>query len=240
MKHILSFLLLFFVINTCAGQWGRYKKVRGDGNIQTQERRGEDFSDIKACCSMQVMVTKGNTYSISVETDANLQEYILTEVSGDRLVIKKADRVNLDPSEKIKVYVTTPSLTALKSSSSSSLICSGSFEGRDLELDVSSSGKIVVDFTGESVDIESSSSGKIELTGKAERLRFDGSSSSRVDAGKFVVNRVNAEASSSSRLIVDVKDELDADVSSSGKVFYKGNPDKLYTDASSGGKVAKY
>lgn len=225
--------------NGLNAQWGNYRKIKGDGNIQTQSRKGSGFTGIKACCSMKVIVAQGETYSIEVETDANLQEYVLTQVGGGTLTIKKADKVSLNPTQRTTIYVTTPEVDRLKSSSSSDIICQGGFTGRDLELDVSSSGNIEVEWSGEEVDIESSSSGKITLTGKANRLRFDGSSSSKVDARDFRAVDVDAEASSSARLTVNVSGTLDADVSSSGKVFYSGDPRRVNTDTSSGGKVSQ-
>lgn len=239
MRQLLLILICFSFVLPCSAQWGRYQRIKGNGDITKEERRGDDFSGVTACCSMEVFVTKGDTYSITVEADANLMEYIITEIEGDVLVIKIADKTNLDPSRRIRVYVTTPVVDYLKSSSSSDLICKGAFEGDDLKLKVSSSGYIGVDFTGRYVEARSSSSGKIDLRGAAESLNWKGSSSSRINAVDFSVKEATASGSSSARLKIRVSERLDAKVSSSARVEYLGEPEKLFSNASSGGKVRK-
>lgn len=237
---LITLLALFFASGPLAAQWGRQKKVQGNGNIEKQERNlGNDFTAVKSCCSMIVLITKGDQHSVTVETDENLLEYIETEVAGDRLTIRRKDGFDLESSQRIKVYVTMPKIAGLYASSSSDLLVTGNFTGDKLDLDVSSSAEIEVNFTGSRVEVDGSSSGRIRLTGAADRMTVDLSSSSRVEAENFTTKQLKAEASSSGKLSVKVTEEIDADVSSSGQVNYSGTPTKVYSDASSGGKVRK-
>ncbi|PHI20820.1 hypothetical protein CEQ90_05510 [Lewinellaceae bacterium SD302] len=240
MKNVLIiFALTLFTTTSCVAQWGNWKAIKGDGNIVTKDRDVSDFDEVKASASIAVYVTKGNKFSVQVETDENLQEHIRTEVSGDRLNVGVMDKSNINPSKRVKVYVTMPEIVALQSSSSSKLICKSAFTGKDLDLDVSSSGYIEVEFSGKYVETQGSSSGKIDLKGSADKFRFRGSSSSVVDAKEFVAKSVKARGSSSSRLYIQVTDEIDSDLSSSARVEYSGDPDRVYSDLSSGGKVRK-
>ena len=61
------------------------------------------------------------------------------------------------------------------------------------------------------------------------------------DYGAFDLESEEAriDVSSAGDARVFVTKEIDADASSGGSVFYRGNPDKVYIDASSGGKVRK-
>lgn len=236
------FLLLFvFLLPTSVdAQWGSWKEKKGSGDIEKQERSVDgNFTEVKSCCSMEVRIRKGSSRSVTVETDDNLLEYIITEVSGDRLRIRTERNVNLRPSKRVKVYITMPTITGLDASSSSDLIVEDAFRGDELDLDVSSSAEIKVNFTGSRVDVDGSSSGKIELRGSADRASVDISSSCRVNAADFMAKEARVEASSSGRIEIGVSDEIRADVSSSGRVNYRGTPNKVITDASSGGKVSK-
>ena len=236
--RITSFLIIcLFMSTSLAAQWGR--QIKGNGNIETENRDVRPFTEIKSCCSMEVFVTKGNDHSARVEADENILEYVVLESRGDRLLVRTRDKVNLRPSQRIRVYLTTKEITGLYASSSSDLIVKSPFSGDELEIDCSSSADLEVDFTGREVDVESSSSSSIILKGKVDRAKFDSSSSSRIDGRNFTAGRVDAQASSSSRISVNVNQSLDADVSSSGRIEYRGNPDKINTDTSSGGKVRK-
>ncbi|MEM9836800.1 MAG: head GIN domain-containing protein [Bacteroidota bacterium] len=237
---IIAILALVFLTTSLSAQWGWKNRVKGSGDIETQERSVESrFTEVKSCCSMEVMITKGNERSVSIEADDNILEYIETDFNGSRLTIRTSRGANIEPSQRVKVSITMPTIEGLYASSSSDLIAKGAFSGDELELDVSSSGEIMVDFTGSEVDIEGSSSGRIKLRGRADVVKADLSSSSKIDATDFTAKRLKAEASSSGRISIEVTDEIDADVSSSGKVYYSGNPSKVFSDASSGGKVKK-
>lgn len=237
---LITLLTLFLAAGPLSAQWGRQKKIQGSGNIEKQERNlSENFTAVKTCCSMVVMVTKADKFSVVVEADDNLLQYIETEVFNGRLTIRREKNINFESGKRVKVYVTMPEIDGLYASSSSDLIVSGNFKGDELDIDASSSAEIEVNFTGTRVNVESSSSSRIRLAGSADRLDADMSSSSRVAAEKFTTKRLKAEASSSGRITIAVTEEVDADVSSSGQVNYSGSPQKVFSDASSGGKVRK-
>jgi len=235
---IISFLLVFSA-SSLSAQWGKWKKIKGSGNIVSKDWNVDDFTEVKSCCSMKFIVSKGSNHSVRIETDDNLQEYLEAVVSGRRLSVKTTQNINMEPSQKVKVYVTMPELEGLYASSSSKLMVKDPFEGDELEIDVSSSADITVDFTANRVDISGSSSGEVELKGSAKRTKVKVSSSCKVDASDFKSEEVDARASSSGKVSIRVQDRLDADVSSGAKVEYRGNPERVYTDASSGGKVRK-
>lgn len=236
---LLMIVLTIFAASNCHGQWGRMTRVKGSGKIETDSRNLGYFEAIKASQSIAVYVTKGEQDEIRIEADDNLLEYVVTEIESNRLRIAMKEGVNTEPSTRVKVFVSTPKLTGLKSSSSSKVYCEGKFSGDDLKLDVSSSGFIEMHFSGNSVAVKGSSSGKVKLAGSSDHFQFKGSSSTRIDAREFVAKRVKARGSSSARLAIEVTEELDADLSSSARVEYKGNPDKVLSDVSSGGKVRK-
>lgn len=229
--------MLFLTLGTLDAQWGR--EIKGSGNVVTQDREINNFTEIKSCCSMKVIATKGASCSVKVEVDDNLQQYIETQVNGDRLVIKRTGNKNIDPTGRVTVYVTLPELSGLYASSSSDLIVKSPFSGDRLDVDVSSSAEIEVEFTGNRVNVEGSSSGTVRLSGRADRTDVDVSSSARINGQEFTSKELDAEASSSGKVRMKVTNEVDADVSSGGKVEYSGNPSKVHSDESSGGKVRK-
>jgi hypothetical protein len=237
---LITLLTLFLAAGPLSAQWGRQKKVNGSGNIEKQERKlDENFTAVKSCCSMMVMIKKGSQFSVIVETDDNLLKYIETEVSNGRLSIRRESNINIESSKRVKVYVTMPEIDGLYASSSSDLLVTGDFKGDELDIDVSSSAEVEVNFTGAKVTVEGSSSGRVRLAGSADRLVAALSSSSRVEAQKFTTKHLKAKASSSGKISVGVTEEIEANVSSSGQVNYSGSPQKVFSDASSSGKVRK-
>lgn len=244
MRPVLAFVLLFaatslFAQREYSNSWGRIfsSKVKGNGELVKQDRDIDDFTGVQACCSLTVELRQGSSYSVEVEAESNLQEYIKTERRGSTLEIGFERNTNIKTTEPITVYVTLPELEYVGASSSAKLMGKTDFRGDDLELDVSSSGSITLDFSGEEVEAEASSGGKIELTGTVSFVDCDASSGSRISAGDCKARRARADVSSGAGITVHATEEVNADASSGGSVRYLGNPGAVDADTSSGGSV---
>jgi hypothetical protein len=111
---------------------------------------------------------------------------------------------------------------------------------RDFDSKVSGSGKVMVDLTGASVaEVGISGSGKIIAKGNAKEIRAQVSGSGEVLAADLQVERCEIRISGSGDIEVNVKNELDATISGSGSVSYRGNPEHVNSHASGSGKVRK-
>jgi hypothetical protein len=86
-KQILSIVLLLLISGTTFSQI----KIKGDKNIVTRERTVPFFDRIEIIDDIEVYMGYSATPSVAVETDSNVQEYILTEVSNGVLSIKIDD-----------------------------------------------------------------------------------------------------------------------------------------------------
>lgn len=242
MKYSFTLLLvcLMFGLNAQSNwNWGNKEKVKGNGDVATEERDVRSFDGIKVCCSLTVEVAQGNNQSVRVEAESNLLPYIKTEVMGGRLEIGFKDKVNIKSNEKIKVYVTVAELDYIGASSSSKVLSKTAFSGDELELDASSAAFIGFEFSGDRVRADASSGSKIELSGRGTRIRAGASSGAKVRAGDFAAARANANASSGGGITVNVSEELDANASSGGGVRYQGSPRSVDANKSSGGTVRK-
>lgn len=224
-----------------AAQWGKWsnKEIKGNGQIEKESRQPGNFEGIQTCCSMEVYVRKGSSYEVQIEADENLLEHIRTEVNQGQLLIRPKEGASLQPSQRIKVYLSMPDLLSLEASSSSRVLIEDTFPSSSLQLEVSSSAAVELPFEGEDLRIEGSSSGKIKLSGEAQQTRIEVSSSCRVDAEAFVTRQLRMEGSSSGRVAIGVAEELRAELSSSARLSYTGQPTKVITDTNSGAKVIK-
>jgi hypothetical protein len=114
----------------------------------------------------------------------------------------------------------------------------GHFES--FESDVSGAGKVILVATiDNTADFGISGSGKIEARGQAGEVKTNISGSGRVLAADLETNRCEVRISGSGSVEINVKDELNANISGSGSVAYKGNPRKVNSHSSGSGKVRK-
>lgn len=106
--------------------------------------------------------------------------------------------------------------------------------------DVSGSGKVIMTMTiAEDADFGISGSGKIEATGTASTVKTSISGSGKVMAANLETNRCEVRISGSGDVQINVKDEIDAVISGSGSVSYRGNPSKVNSHSSGSGSVRK-
>jgi hypothetical protein len=87
------------------------------------------------------------------------------------------------------------------------------------------------------LDVKVSSSSTVRLSGKAKYQDIAISSSGDLLAFNLDGEDADVRVSSSGKAEINIHGKLDAKASSSGKVIYKGNPEKVFVDTSSSGRV---
>jgi len=106
--------------------------------------------------------------------------------------------------------------------------------------DVSGSGKVVLTATvKDKANFGISGSGRIDASGSAREVKAALSGSGRVNAENMEVDNCEIRISGSGDVSIHVNKELDANISGSGSVSYKGNPNHVNSNASGSGKVRK-
>jgi hypothetical protein len=106
--------------------------------------------------------------------------------------------------------------------------------------DVSGSGR--VNLSGKIADTANfgiSGSGKIYASGSADVVKTDISGSGKVLASDLQANRCEVRISGSGDVEINVQEELNANISGSGSVRYKGNPNHVNANSAGSGKVRK-
>jgi autotransporter translocation and assembly factor TamB len=111
---------------------------------------------------------------------------------------------------------------------------------RNFNSDVSGSGKVIMamNIDGDA-DLGISGSGKIEASGRADKVKTSISGSGKVLAANLEANSCNVRISGSGDVQINVKNEIDAVISGSGSVSYRGNPSKVNSHASGSGSLRK-
>lgn len=111
---------------------------------------------------------------------------------------------------------------------------------KSVKADVSGSGRVSVSGTiSGKADFEISGSGKVEASGSADSMSAEISGSGKVLGANLVTNTAKIDIAGSGDVEITVNKELDADITGSGTVRYKGDPARVNSDASGSGSVKK-
>ena len=199
------------------------------------------FSQISVSQGISVSIKKGSDLKAVVDVSgSNIDlEEVITEVFGDRLSVrfeKNMRRVN----GKVTVVVTYQSLSEIDISSAGRLTSLDLLTTENLEIDVSSAGKVNLQISTEVLDVDVSSAGKVVLRGNAAEQVIDVSSAGDYDAHDLISEIVDIDVSSAGSVILKVNNELKANASSAGSIKYRGEPLKVNVHSSSGGSIKKY
>ena len=234
--RVLIALTLALVASSCAFDANFGNGERGNGEITTDTRAiSEDFTVVSAAEGIDVYVTQGKEFTISVEADENIIDLIRTDIHNGKLSIHAEN--NIGRATK-KVYVTLPEITGLESSSGADLVSENTLEVDKINLNASSGSDIKVDILADEIHADSSSGADIKISGKTNLLNADSSSGSDINAMSLASKICHADASSGSDISVTVSDELIAEASSGADIRYSGDP-SVQKNKSRSGSVRK-
>jgi hypothetical protein len=192
---------------------------------ETRNVRG--FNKIGFGISGDLFIRIGPEYKVVLEGDRDDIEDVVTDVSGDRLNIRKENWRFSFRNEKVTVYVTMPELEGLGVSGSGKAEIMDDLEADRLSLGVSGSGKLIT--AGLSVDdFECGISGSGDVILGSSGSIDDGEisiSGSGGFAGEGIeIDHLEVRISGSGNCRCKAGDSIDAHVSGSGNVTYLGSP----------------
>ena len=240
MKKLITLTLALSMVAVTNAQWG--KRVRGNGNIVTIERSVGEYDAVALAGWFDLELVAGQEGEITLKGESNLLEHIKTEVKNGKLVVKQERGVNLRPSNwnsGITVTVPIEDISSVSLSGSGDVVSRTTIKADDFHAGMSGSGDVSLTIDAQSVNASLSGSGDINLEGKTTDLSVQVSGSGDVRAYDLEAEFVTAQVSGSADIKVTANQSLDARVSGSGDISYRGNPKKINSKSSGSGDISK-
>lgn len=209
--------------------------VYGEGPIIKKDVDTEYFTGIRVSSEIDVFLRQDEKLDVVVEADENLHEYIHLEVRNGILTIHA--EVNIRQAKSKKVYISLPELREIQIASAGDVEGQGKFICHQLDISVSSASDLSLDVEADEIRVLLSSAGDIQLSGKADLLEAHLSSAGDLDALRLEVKKADVAVSGLGSAKIFVTGELNARSSSSGNIYYLGNPEIKKIHVSSADKV---
>ena len=207
-------------------------------SVKTETRNVTGFTKVSFGVPGNLYISIGQNYKVVLEGDKDFLDEIETEVSGGRLVIKK-ENWNRNYNKKVIVNITMPSVEGLSVSGSGQAEIMDAVKTEDLDLDVSGSGKLIVnEIIAENLECGISGSGDVIIkgTGSIDDAEISISGSGSYSGDNLQLNSAEIRISGSGSCYCNVAETLEAYVSGSGSITYTGNP-KIDARVSGSGRV---
>lgn len=221
-KLLLSVLLLIIVFSSCKYLGG--ERIRGNGVIKTENRVAGSFNNIHISGNADVYVKQDSVFTIKVETDENLMEYLITEINGSTLEIRSKDKTNLKPSKSIKVYVSGNGFNNFKASGACTIFSENTITNNaGITIHLSGASDVKMNVMAPSIDAKLSGAGNISLSGQTKDFKVGGSGSTDIRCFDLQSENTEVDLSGAGDAEVFASVKLDIHVSGAGDVKYKGN-----------------
>jgi putative autotransporter adhesin-like protein len=231
-------LALPVVLGSCRHFLG--KRVKGNGNIKTEDRSVASFKNVEVSGAAKVYVSQGDEHSVKIEGDENLLQYIEVAQEGDKIVVRDKPGFNLDPSGDLKVYVTSPVFSRINASGACDIIGQTKITSQEsLTLHVSGAGDIQMEVDAPQLEAEVSGSGNINLKGQTKDVDLDLTGAGHAHCYDLLAENVKIEITGAGSAEIYASVKLDATVSGAGSVNYKGNASNVSQHVSGAGSVSK-
>jgi len=237
MKKTILFSGILVIVILCHSCIFFGPSVKGDGNVTEQTRQISGFEKIEASTGLEVSLIPDSTEYVVVESDANLHEHIQTELVHHTLRIYTESRIRWAKAKKVKVHYTK--LAELKSSSGAMVRSEAPIVTKAIELHASSGSQQHLEIEARKIEGRCSSGAHIYVSGKCETAELKASSGAHLKGGDLWTKNCDADVSSGAHIWIAVSDELNAEASSGGHVFYSGEPTKTNVHSSSGGMISR-
>ncbi len=196
-------------------------KIAGTGTVLTEQRNVSDFYSVKVMGSTKVYISQGLSFNVSAKAYENILQILQTRVENGVLIIdfKNNSNVTNDNSE---VTITMPSISSLTIDGDGSISTLGIFTSiNNLSVSLSGAGSININ--------------------KATAINYIINISGSGDVNSFGVLAENAivKINGSGNASLSLTGSLNANISGSGNIYYKGNGVQVTSQIKGSGQVIK-
>jgi len=224
MKRIFLFSFLGLLIFSSCRFMG-WKGINGSGNIVTQSRTAGKFNSVDVSGAIDVYVKQDSVQqNIKVETDDNLQEYIDIHEDNGVLYISQRDNYNLDPSKKIKVYVSALYFRRFDISGASNIYSENKLTSSEtLDIDMSGASEVKIDVKAPRINADITGASSVMITGETKDFNVEGSGASDIKSFDLMTENTTLDISGACSAEVFASVKLNIQASGASGIKYKGN-----------------
>ena len=230
-----------FLLTSCS----KDNLPKSTGKIITITRIVEgNFTKIELNDDVNLVLTQGNTYSISIEGGENILPGIETSISDSTLTIRNNNTFNWLRSydKKFTAFVTMPHLFELEYKATSNVTNNDTIREDSLTV-LSSAGSGYIDLAirvGTSKLGITSGSADLKVRGKTGVCYLYTGSYGPIHCLDLETDFLFMRSESTNDSYVNVKQHFEYEISGLGNIYYKGNPPEITGTSTSSGKAIKY
>ena len=244
-KKYFGALLLFFIIFSCNNE-NAGDCIQTEGNIIEKEITVSSFEEIIVHENIEIYVIDSNENKIVIESGENLINDIDLNVNNNTLEITNNNTCFFTRDFKTtKVYVYSPNITKIRNSSNLPVYSVGVLNYSSLELisenylsDFLNSGDFNLEINTTSLRIVANGPSTHKITGNCSNININfAGANPRFEGENLIIQNAFLFARSTNDIIINVTDEINGNLYSTGDVILVTKPNITTLNAFYTGKV---
>lgn len=212
--------------------------IHGEGEVTSYTRSLTDFTslDISAPAKATIVLDNSAEPTIVIKTYPNIADHILSQVSGNRLIVKSD--ANLSMNKDLVIEIHAKSLHALSLTGAVGATLKGAVDANSFDIDLTGASELVVEQLNTqklNVDMTGASELKVKA-GNVDHANYEVTGAGDVEAYSLLCNNADADITGAGDMQINVVQNLNAQISGAGNISYKGSP-KVKSDVSGVGDI---
>lgn len=243
MQRFTPFFVVLFVLFPIIHSSCVFNRSEVHGNYQvvsdTLEIEDYDAIELNVCADVIYRQISQAEPFLQISTDENILPALWVQVKGNRLIIDSKKDSVLRPSRLI-IYTNSKNLKDICINGSSDICLENEVNTQEMNILINGAGDIKADsLFCERLNVKINGSGDIALAGAATSADFRVSGSGDILATNFLVQEMDCRISGSGDISIYVTRKLNASITGSGDIKYRGNPESINTSVNGSGEIQK-
>jgi hypothetical protein len=213
--------------------------IYGNHQLVNQQLDVTDYNEISLNLPADVYYQQYSDSApyLQIHTDENIFAALDVQVKGKKLIISvKKDSV-IRPSQ-LTIYTCSHDLKEVKVTGSGDIRLKGEVNARDFDLTITGAGNLIADsLVCETIEAKITGSGNAELTGVSKKSSFTITGSGNIHAYNYYVTESKCKVTGSGDIHVNAYEKLEAAITGSGNILYKGMPQTIHSKVTGSGKI---
>ena len=214
-------------------------QVRGSGSVVKQEREVGDFHGVVVKSGIDLTVKQGSQPALVIETDDNLQEYIISEVKEGILYVYVRKNSQITRSNAMDAHVTVKDLEKISASGGGDVESLTMINTGEISIDLSGGGDLSFKLTANRALCELSGGGNASLEGSIREYKASLSGGGDLDL-EGEIGMIDIELSGGGDAMISTEGKTSgivADMSGGGNLNMETDCENLKISSGGGGNV---
>ncbi len=239
MKKVLIFgMLTVLFLSNCTWVYNN-DKIKGNGNVTTEQRTVSPFDKIKITGVFTVYLSQGDTESVKVEIDDNLQQYVDVHNSGQTLILSIKKGVDFGKTTENNIYVTLKDIDRLDISGVCTVKTQTALNCNNLELKVSGVANGELELYCDQLNVGLGGVSNLDITGKTKDFNVKKDGVGSLNAADMKAQNATVRNSGVGSVSVYASEELALNNSGVGSIKYSGDANIKSLNSQGVGRIKK-